>query len=66
MIEPAELPQLLTADDVGKILGRHPRTVINLARDGELRAIRLGHRTVRFEPRDVEAYIAEHRVAASA
>jgi excisionase family DNA binding protein len=64
MIEPAELPKLLTADDVGKILGRHPRTVTNLARDGQLRAIRLGHRSVRFDPVDVQAYIDAHRAAA--
>lgn len=61
MIEPAELPKLLTADDVAKLLGRHPRTIANLAKAGDLRGIRLGRRTLRFHPEDVAAYINAHR-----
>lgn len=53
--------KLLTAGDVAEILGKHPRTILILAERGELAAIRLGHRTVRFRPGDVEDYIDRHR-----
>ena len=62
----SELEQLLTAEKVGKVLGKHPRTVLVLAQKGELVATRLGHRTVRFRPSDVQDYIDRHRVAAAA
>jgi excisionase family DNA binding protein len=61
-----ELEKLLTAEDVGSILGKHPRTVLILVDRGELAAIRLGHRTVRLRPDDVQDYIAWHRIAAEA
>jgi len=57
--------ELLTAAQVGEILGKHPRTVLILAERGELAAIRLGHRTVRFDPADVQAYIDSRRVPAA-
>lgn len=53
--------QLLTAEDVARLLGKHPRTILVMAGTGELAAIRLGHRTVRFSPSDVEDYIDRHR-----
>jgi excisionase family DNA binding protein len=53
--------QLLTAEDVARLLGKHPRTILVMAGTGELAAIRLGHRTVRFDPADVQAYIDRHR-----
>jgi excisionase family DNA binding protein len=53
--------QLLTADDVARLLGKHPRTILVMAGTGELSAIRLGHRTVRFDPADVQDYIDRHR-----
>jgi excisionase family DNA binding protein len=56
------LAKLLTADSVGEILGKHPRIVLDLARRGELTAVRLGHRTVRFQASDVQDYIDRHRV----
>ena len=56
-----ELGRLLTAADVAEILGKHPRTILVLADRGELAAIRLGHRTVRFDPADVQRYIDRHR-----
>jgi excisionase family DNA binding protein len=56
-----ELSKLLTKEAVGEILGKHPRTVIGLAKAGELPAIRLGRRTVRFDPADVQDYIDRHR-----
>jgi excisionase family DNA binding protein len=63
MFDVMELPKLLTAAEVAEILGKHPRTVLVLAERGELTAVRLGHRTVRFHPADVEAYIDAHRMA---
>lgn len=60
------LEQLYDADQVGEILGKHPRTVLVLVQKGELAAIRLGHRTVRFDPADVQRYIDRHRTAAVA
>jgi excisionase family DNA binding protein len=52
-----ELQPLLRAEQVGKILGKHPRTVLVLARSGALPCVRLGHRTVRFRSEDVQAFI---------
>jgi len=60
MLEP-ELPKLLTAEDVALLLGKHPRTVLQMALAGKIPAIRLGHRTVRFLQSDVENYIDAHR-----
>lgn len=56
-----EFEKLLDAEAVGEILGRHPRTVLNLARDGLLPSVRLGGRGVRFTIKDVQAYIDAHR-----
>jgi excisionase family DNA binding protein len=58
-----ELPKLLDAEQVAKILGKHPRTVLVLAQEGKLPAVRLGHRTVRFQASDVQNYIDAHRTA---
>jgi excisionase family DNA binding protein len=61
------LSELLTSEQVGVLLGgRHPKTVLLLYRRGELPAVKLGARTVRFDPRDVQAYIDAHRVTAKA
>jgi excisionase family DNA binding protein len=56
-----QIGPLLTPEEVGKKLVRHPKTVLNLFNRGELPGIKLGSRTVRFDPRDVEAYIDAHR-----
>lgn len=60
-----EVRNLETADEVGARLGRHPKTVLKLAREGELRAIKLGRRTIRFDPADVQAYLDRHRTGAA-
>jgi excisionase family DNA binding protein len=57
----SELATLLTAEQVGQVLGKHYRTVLILAERGELASIRLGHRTVRFQASDVQEYIDRHR-----
>jgi hypothetical protein len=59
-----EVPELQTPEQVGqKLGGLHPKTVLLLYRRGELPGIKLGARTVRFDPRDVEAYIQSRRTA---
>ena len=61
-----EVPELHTAQQVGETLGGlHPKTVLLMYRRGELPGIRLGSRTVRFDPRDVAAYIDAHRTVAA-
>jgi excisionase family DNA binding protein len=57
-----ELPKLLSVPEVAAILGRHPRTVMNLVRAGQLSAVKIGHRGVRFTVEDVNDYIDAHRV----
>jgi excisionase family DNA binding protein len=59
------VPQLLTPEEVGLILGRHPKTVLALFNRGELAGIRLGARSVRFDPADVQDYIDAHRTVAA-
>lgn len=55
--------ELLTPEQVGAVLGRHPKTVLLLFNRGDLPGIKLGSRTVRFHPDDVQAYIDAHRTA---
>jgi len=51
---------LLSPGRVAELLGLSKPHVYNLAKDGELPSIKFG-RAVRFDPKDVEAYIQEHR-----
>ena len=53
--------KLLRKADVVEVLGLSPRTIDQLVKDGQLPAIRLGHRTRRFRAQDIEAYIERHR-----
>jgi excisionase family DNA binding protein len=57
--------QLLTPDQVGALTGRHPKTILTAFNRGELPGIKLGARTVRFDPADVQAYIDAHRTPVS-
>lgn len=56
---------LIGVAEVGKRLGLPPRTVTRLARAGELPSVRLGERTLRFDPNDVEAFIASRKTEAA-
>jgi excisionase family DNA binding protein len=56
--------ELLRAEQVGEILGRHPRTVLALHKAGKLPAIKLGPRGIRFLRSDVQRFIEAHRVDA--
>lgn len=51
---PTQPTGLLTYQDVAKHLGVSMRTVTRLVDQRKLRAVRVGHRTVRFRPVDVE------------
>lgn len=59
------MKRLLTAYEVAKILGRHYRTVHELRKTGKLRAVALGG-TWRFDPADVQDYIARQKTEAVA
>ncbi len=54
----ADAPRLLTYRQAAEILGVVDRTVYNLVRRGALPAVRFG-RTVRIDPRDLQAFIEE-------
>lgn len=51
------MEQMLDAKSVAATLQTSTAKVWKLARLGELRAYRLGYRTLRFKPEDVERYI---------
>jgi excisionase family DNA binding protein len=51
---------LVSAKEVACRLGVDPHFVRALARDGRLPSVRVG-RLVRFDPRDVEAFIKRNR-----
>jgi len=55
------MEQLLDAKRVAEVLGVNVAQVRRLARLGQLRAYRLGYRTLRFKPHDVERYIQSRR-----
>lgn len=62
MVQSLEDPlELLDAEQVGVLLKRHPRTVIDLARKGKLSVVRIGPRGVRFTREDVRSYIESCR-----
>jgi len=51
------MEQMLDAKSVAEVLGVNVAQVRKLARLGQLRAYRLGYRTLRFKPDDVERYV---------
>lgn len=54
-------PTLLTAEEVGHRLGLSSKSVRRLATAGNLPSVRLGDRMLRFDPDDVEAFIAARK-----
>jgi excisionase family DNA binding protein len=56
---------LLNSQQVGERLGKHEKSVRIMALRGEIQAIRLGGRTVRFTEAAVAEYIARARPADS-
>ena len=53
-----EQRKLMTRAEVADALGVSPGSITKAATTGALTAIRLGHRTVRFRPEDVDAFLA--------
>ncbi len=52
---------LMTREEVAEALGVTPRFVRDLAARGEIKELRLGYKTVRFDKRDVNAYVRRLR-----
>ena len=52
---------LLTRQEVAARLGVTKWVVKALVDKGELKSLRLGHKTIRFDERDVDAYIRRLR-----
>lgn len=49
--------ELLTVDEIGEFLGLKRQTVYNLIKQGKLKAIKLGYKTVRVQKSDLIEYI---------
>ena len=62
-VQPPEAPldPLLTYEQAGKVLGVCSRTVVNLARRGELPIVRIG-RAVRIDPRDLALLVERKKL----
>ena len=56
------MEQLLTPKQVSSILKISTSTVRRLYRDGELRYLRIGHRTVRLYRSDIEDYLTKNKL----
>jgi len=52
--------ELLTRDEVAKLLKVNPITVYRLTKQGKLPAVKLGGRFVRYQKRDVLSLINRH------
>lgn len=57
---PAAGARLLAAEEVSDLLGVSPALVYALVRRGELPAVRVGDRYVRFRAQALQDWIAEH------
>jgi excisionase family DNA binding protein len=51
------LPELLTIQDVARIIGTHHNTVRRLCRDRKIRFLRIGGKLIRFRPEWLEDFI---------
>ncbi len=56
----------LSPDELAIKLGISRSRVYVLAQTGEIRSIKLGRRTLKFDPTDVEAYMEAHKRGKSA
>ena len=56
-------PKLITAKEASEALGVSTRTLLNLRTRGEISSIRVGGQ-VKYDPADVQAYIARNRTEA--
>ena len=55
--DPPIQPMLLTARQAAKSLSISERTLWGLTKAGEIPAVRFGGRNVRYDPRDLDAWI---------
>ena len=56
----AQLEVLLTPEDVGRMLGVHPRTACRMAEDGSIPSpVIRRHRLVRWDPVTIKAWLAK-------
>lgn len=53
------MKRLLKIDDVCELLGVCSRTVWKMTRDGRLKSVTLGSKTVRFREEDVQQFVDE-------
>lgn len=51
--------ELLTPEQAARRLGWSPRYVLRIARAGYLPRVKLGRRTVMFDPEEIERFIAD-------
>ena len=59
------MDRLLTRIDVARIIGVHPDHFDDMRRAGDgPKETRLGHRTLRFRPQDVDDWLLSHQNAA--
>lgn len=56
----AVIPEILTKQDIAKLLAVSPRQVQRWISARKLKASRLGHRTVRIRRRDFERFMERH------
>ena len=56
-------PRLLTRDQAADLLNVSPRTLQQLTRDGHVPYVPMGDRLVRYDPLDIEAWLASGREA---
>jgi excisionase family DNA binding protein len=61
--DPSRGARLLIADDVAGLLGVSPAFVYALVRRGDLPAVRVGGRYVRFRSQAVDEWIAAHETS---
>jgi excisionase family DNA binding protein len=61
-----EIPPVMTVQEAAEILQLHPSTVRSYIAKGALRAVKLGHRTVRISREDLCAFLAATKAAAAA
>lgn len=56
-----QIPRLLTAEDVGRLLQVSSRTLSNWRRQGvNLKFLKFGTHTIRYRPDEIDRFISEH------
>lgn len=58
------IPILLDRDEVAAIVGLHPESIKRAEQAGKLRALKFGHKTVRYHPEDGHSWLNSARHAA--